>query len=154
MSNPWLPGSRVGLRRLLGWLFAVCVLGAGLELVLVEHTEGVWQLAPLIVLGLAIPAQVAASRHPVRWTWGVFLGLMALHGLSALVGLWLHYRANAEFELEMYPDLAGMALLLKAIKGASPPSLAPGAMLVVGLIGWAWAAASLAPLSSREEGSR
>ena len=29
--------------------------------------------------------------------------------VSGVVGLWLHYQGNAEFELEMYPSLQGLA---------------------------------------------
>ncbi len=149
MSDRTRPGF-AELRRLLAVLFAASVVGAALELVLVEHTEDLWQLAPLVLLAAAFPAQALARWRPMGWGRGAFLGLMGLHGVSAVVGLWLHYRANAEFELEMYPDLAGVALLLKAIKGASPPSLAPGAMLVVGLIGWSWAVALAATTSPKE----
>ena len=60
---------------------------------------------------------------------------MALFILSGFVGTFLHFRANIEFEVEMYPGLAGFELYWKAIQGASPPSLAPGAMIALGLLG-------------------
>jgi hypothetical protein len=62
---------------------------------------------------------------------------MVLSLASGFVGLLLHYRGNVEFELEMYPDLAGWKLFKDSMMGATP-SLAPGAMMQIGLIGLAW----------------
>ena len=54
--------------------------------------------------------------------------------LSGVVGLWLHYHGNVEFELEMYPGLAGFELFRESVTGATP-TLAPGTMLELGLLG-------------------
>jgi hypothetical protein len=48
--------------------------------------------------------------------------------------VWLHYRSNVEFELEMYPTLAGGALVWQSLKGAIP-ALAPAALAQLGLMG-------------------
>ena len=53
---------------------------------------------------------------------------------AGLLGTWLHYRGNVEFELERTPTLAGWALFRAAMEGATP-SLAPGTMIHFGLIG-------------------
>ena len=50
------------------------------------------------------------------------------------IGVILHYRGNAEFELEMTPALGGLALMKAAILGATP-LLAPGTMSLLGIIG-------------------
>jgi hypothetical protein len=50
----------------------------------------------------------------------------------------LHFQVNMEFQLEMDPALAGMALFRTAILAKSPPALAPGAMIQLGLIGLAY----------------
>jgi hypothetical protein len=57
---------------------------------------------------------------------------------GGVAGLWLHYRANVEFEREISPSLTGPALFWKAIQGASPPSLAPAALIHLGLLGLAF----------------
>ena len=62
---------------------------------------------------------------------------MILFVLSGLVGLILHYQGNAEFELEMYPSLNGLELFWEAIRGATP-TLAPGTMIQLGLLGWVY----------------
>jgi len=48
----------------------------------------------------------------------------------------LHYRGNVEFERERDPSLSGLALVWEALRGATP-SLAPGAMAQLGLLGLA-----------------
>ena len=55
-----------------------------------------------------------------------------------MLGAWLHFQVNMEFQLEMDPSLAGMQLFRKAILAKTPPALAPGAMLQLGLIGLAY----------------
>jgi hypothetical protein len=52
--------------------------------------------------------------------------------------MYLHFEVNMEFQREMDPALAGMALFQKAILAKSPPALAPGAMIQLGLIGLAY----------------
>ena len=126
------------VRPLLGALFLAAALGTAAELFLVEHTEDVWQVVPLVLLALGVMTVAVAWRWPSETARRTVQGMMVLTILAGLMGLWLHYRANAEFELEMYPALAGWDLFWKAIHGASPPSLAPGAMFVLGGLGWIW----------------
>ena len=57
--------------------------------------------------------------------------------VSGLIGLWQHYQGNVEFEREMYPDLGGLELVVKALHGAFP-ALAPGTMIQLGLLGMAY----------------
>ncbi len=121
-------------RVLLLALFAFGVVGSGVELLLLEHTEDAWQLSPLILMGLALAVMVWLVLDQRRVSVRVFQAMMLLHVASGLIGLYLHYRGNVEFELEMYPGLSGMALFWEALKGATP-SLAPGSMLVLGLLG-------------------
>lgn len=127
------------LARLRSLLFAVlglAFLGTGAELLLIGHTEEFWQLVPLIAvaagLALLVPAWWKPSRRGIqlfRVVMGLFIGAGAL-------GLILHYRGNAAFELEMQPEMAGMELVWKALTGATP-ALAPGSMIPVGLLGLA-----------------
>lgn len=122
-------------RRLLLWIFVFGAAGAGMELILIKHMEDSWQWTPLVLLGVSLPLAVwcmaAPSALPVR----VFRVWMILFVVSGFTGLWLHYQGNVEFELEMYPTMKGFQLFWEAVKGATP-ALAPGAMILLGLLGW------------------
>jgi hypothetical protein len=127
------------LRQILLATFIVSIVGTASELLLVGHVDGAWQIVPLALFGLSLLVLVWKRLGGGAASIRAHQALMILYIASGLVGLALHYKANVEFELEMYPDLAGFALFWKAIQGASPPSLAPGAMVALGLLGLAYA---------------
>jgi hypothetical protein len=53
--------------------------------------------------------------------------------------MYFHYIANVEFQREVDPSIGGTALFWKAMGAKTPPALAPGSMLQLGLIGLAYA---------------
>jgi hypothetical protein len=112
-------------------------LGTASELLLLGHFEDTWQLVPLalIAAGLVVVAWYAVVRSAVSLR--AFQGVMFLNLGSGLAGVLLHYRGNAEFELEMYPGIAGLELFRESMTGAFP-ALAPGSMILFGLLGLAW----------------
>lgn len=129
------------LKNLRGFLLAIFVIGlfgAGSELLLIGHTEDSRQWIPLILMLLSLLVLgwhlAARSRASLR----VFQGVTILFVISGFVGLFLHYQGNVQFELEMYPSLQGLELFRKAIKGTTPPTLAPGTMIMLGLLGLAY----------------
>jgi hypothetical protein len=124
-------------RRLLALTFFGGSIGTAAELLLLNHTEGVWQITPLLLLaaGCVMFLAVAATSHlSARRT---FLALMLVFGGSGLLGAALHYEGNAEFARELDPEVSGLALVREAMTGATP-ALAPGAMLLLAAVGWAW----------------
>lgn len=127
------------MRASLLFLFVFGALGTGTELLLLGHTGGVWQRLPVVLLGAGV---LAAGLHGVlrrRATVRLLAALSLIFVLSGFAGFYLHYRNNAEFEREMYPDRRGAELFREAMSGALP-ALAPGAMIQLGLIGllWSW----------------
>ena len=121
-------------------LLATTVLalgGTGVELLLLEHTDGVWQWIPLVLLAAALLVLLWFGVERGRRSLGVFRALMILFLVCGLAGVLLHYRGNVEFELEMSPALQGWELFRKSMMGATP-ALAPGAMIQIGLVGLAW----------------
>ena len=119
---------------MLSFVLALGLAGTGAELLLLQHYEDAWQAAPLVLIALALGilawhavGRGAASVYVLRVLMAIFLA-------SGAIGAWFHYRANAEFEREMDPSLAGMALLKESMSGATP-ALAPGTMIELGLIG-------------------
>jgi uncharacterized membrane-anchored protein YitT (DUF2179 family) len=125
------------MRSLLLGLFLLGVLGAGTELVLLEHTENPWQWTPLVLMAISLLVLGWRALDRKAASLRVFQGTMILFVVGGLLGLLLHYRGNVEFELEMYPTLKGLDLFWKAITGATP-ALAPGTMIELGLLGLAY----------------
>lgn len=125
------------LRRLLLFTLIVSVVGTLTELLLLEHFEDAWQWAPVALLAGALLTLGWFALERGATSLNVLRGLMVLCIASGLVGLILHYKGNVEFELEMYPDLAGWKLFKDSMMGATP-ALAPGAMVQIGLVGLAW----------------
>lgn len=122
------------VRRGLAAVFLFGVVGTGIELVLLEHTEDLKQWIPLglFVVGflLFLPLLLRPSAGLLR----AFALCMVAFVASGAVGTWLHYAGNVEFELERTPELTGLALFEAAMGGATP-ALAPGTMIQLGLIG-------------------
>lgn len=125
------------LRTALLGLFLLGILGTGAELLLIGHIEDPWQLAPLglFAASLVVVSWYAMTRSPASIR--AFQGAMLLFLGAGVAGTLLHYRGNVEFEQEMYPGIAGLELFQEAMTGAFP-ALAPGSMVLFGLIGLAW----------------
>jgi hypothetical protein len=111
------------VRPILFGILLLGILGLAAELLLLEHFEEWRQWLPLALL----------SAASVRF----MQGMMGLCIVAGVVGVLFHYSGNTEFELEMYPTMAGWELLKESMMGATP-ALAPGAMVQLGLIGLAW----------------
>jgi hypothetical protein len=126
------------VRRLLIGLVLLGTLGLIAELLVMEHFEGWQMLIPLVVLGVGLIVSALAALRPLRPMVRIFQALMGAFILAGLVGLWLHYRGNEAFELEIAPATSGLALVWKALRGAVP-TLAPGALVQLGLLGLIWA---------------
>ena len=119
-------------------LLSIFLLGLGgtsAELLLLSHTEKVGQFVPLVALGLGliivawyIVSRSATALKSFRWMMGLFV-------VVAFTGVILHFLGNVEFELKKYPDLSGLSLFWSAIT-SRVPALAPGTMVLLGLIGW------------------
>ena len=108
------------------------------ELILLQHYDEPAQLVPLFLLGIAI-AVVAwhvvgmstASRRALQAT-------MLLFVIAGVVGVGLHFRGAAQFQLELNPALSNWDLTKKVMRAKAPPVLAPGVMMQLGLLGLAY----------------
>ena len=125
------------VRRVLAAIFLFGSAGTGAELVLLDHTEGVWQLAPLVLIAVGCAALCAVSIRPPPSGVRMFQLLMSLFILSGIVGLLLHFQGNMEFEQELRPGAPRAELFWEAMKGATP-TLAPGTMILLGALGLAY----------------
>jgi hypothetical protein len=122
------------MRALLYALLVFGIVGMEVELFLLGHTESATQLIPVVALGIGLLVTVWAIVRPSRGAVRAFQAVMVAFVIAGVVGLWLHYRGNAEFELEMYPTMAGGKLFWESLTGATP-TLAPGTMAQLGLLG-------------------
>jgi hypothetical protein len=111
------------------------LFGMGAELLLLQHTESWWELIPLVLIGLALIILTwhAITQHPasVRAVQGV-MGLFLFAGVA---GIALHYQSSMEFKLETSAALSGWALFWAVMSAKTPPALAPGSMIQLGLLG-------------------
>jgi hypothetical protein len=133
------PSDTARLRRFLLLILLAESLGIGAELLLTGHYEDPWQWAPLALLAGCCLTVLRCAARPAPAAVRALQALMALFILSGFVGLYLHFRAKAEFQLEVNPSLQGVALYWEAAKSQSPPTLAPGIMIQMGLLGLAYA---------------
>jgi hypothetical protein len=126
------------IRRILLALVLLGIVGLVPELVLLKHTESATQLIPLLVLGLGLVSSVVLWVRPTRRSIRIFQVVMLLFIVAGLLGLYYHLRGNVEFELEQDPSAHGLDLLWRSLSGGVP-TLAPGAMVQLGLLGLVFA---------------
>jgi len=123
------------MRRIVLAILVLGMAGTSTELILLKHTEDALQWVPLVLLGTGgavlgwnSVSGGGASLRLMRWLmWGFVAG--------GLAGVYFHFQGSAEFKLESQPNLAGMALFWQAIGAKTPPILAPGTMVQLGLLG-------------------
>jgi hypothetical protein len=140
MDGPDRSGDRIErIRRWLLWVLVLGLVGTEAELLLLEHYEDPWQLIPLflIALGMAVLAWHATRRDAASLR--ALRVLMVLFLVAGFVGVVLHFRGAAEFQLEIDPAMGSWDLVKKVMRAKAPPVLAPGVMLQLGLIGLAYA---------------
>ncbi|MEW6320678.1 MAG: hypothetical protein AB1635_06280 [Acidobacteriota bacterium] len=112
------------------------LVGTGVELSLIGHYEDALQLVPLALIAAALAASAWRAAAPDSSpALRVFQALMAALIVAGAAGAVLHFRGSMEFQLEMDPSLAGFDLAMKVLQAKSPPTLAPGSMAVLGLVG-------------------
>jgi hypothetical protein len=123
------------------WLMAVLVLGlvgTEIELLLLEHYDEPWQLVPVGLIAVALGVLGWHWARPGAASARALQTVMLLFVASSAVGLTLHFRGAAAFQLELNPTIGRWELIRKAMRVKDPPVLAPGVMLQLGLIGLAY----------------
>jgi hypothetical protein len=127
------------IRRILLYILLIGLAGMGTELLLLQHDEEATQLIPLVLIALAFAAIAWHAARESSASLGLVQVTMVLFVAAGLLGMYLHYRANVEFQREVDPSITGRALVWKAMMAKTPPALAPGSMSQLGLIGLAYA---------------
>ena len=126
------------IRRVLLVTLGIGLAGTVAELFLLKHTDGFWQLIPVVLLGLAlgVVGWVAIGRN--RASIRALQLLMAIFLLSGGIGTAQHYLANARDAAESNPGLSSGEVYREAFMGVTP-TLAPGTMIQLALVGLAFA---------------
>lgn len=139
-------------RQLLMAILLLGLAGTCAELLLLNHMEDLRQWIPLTLIGASFivlawhgTKRSATSTRAIRW---LMVGFLA----GGMAGVYFHYQGSAEFKLESNPSLNGWALVWAAIRAKTPPLLAPGAMIQLGLLGWAYTYRHPALISRKKEG--
>lgn len=122
------------MRRTLLALLLFGLAGTLVELLLLRHTEGLWQIVPVALIALALATAIWCAVRPGRIAIRSLQLLMWLFLLSGVAGTVLHFLGNIAYERDSNPSLSGLELYLSALQG-STPSLAPGTMFLLGLVG-------------------
>ncbi len=126
------------IRKLLLGALVIGVMGTIGELILLRHIDEPAQWIPVVALVLALPVLIWHASSPSAATVRVLQALMALFLVLGVVGVGLHYDGNVEFERELHPSERGWEFLRKTVAGATPV-LAPGSLVLLGLVGLAHA---------------
>jgi len=129
------------LRRFLLFILILGLSGTAAELILTQHTESVWQWTPLILIAMALATLAWNVTSPADAAARVLRVILILFLVSGVVGTILHWRGKMEFQAESNPKLSGWELFRKSSESKSPPALAPGVMIQLGLLGLAYQAA-------------
>ena len=140
--TPFMPEKKTNtesysLNRVIIVAFLFMMIGTALELYLLGHYEDTLQLIPILCIATSILMVVILFYRRTNVTLGMFKLVMGLTALSGVYGAFLHLRANYEFEQEMKPGAKGWDLFLESLSGALP-TLAPGSMIVLALIGYSY----------------
>ena len=123
-------------------IVAVLTLGmAGLlaELALIAHYEDAAQWIPIALLALGIVVVALDVGVARGWTQLLVQLSMVLILAAGVLGIYFHFNGSREFQLEMDPQMGGTTLVWHVLRAKSPPTLAPGSMVQLGILGLGYA---------------
>jgi hypothetical protein len=119
-------------------LLLVLVLGMSgtlVDLLLLSHYEDTAQLIPIGLLAAAILIAIVHGIRPTGLNVRALQGVMLSVLVAGVAGVGFHFNGAAGFQLEIDPSQTWWEVAKKVVRAQSPPVLAPGAMLQLGLIG-------------------
>lgn len=134
------------LVRLILVLLLVSSLGVIAELVLLAHYEDWQQWLPLAALVAGAAATTATLARPGRSAARWLRAIAVLQVPTGLLGVYFHIADNIEFERERDVTATAFELFGASLSGALP-ALAPGALVMLGVLGLI-AASAVAAISN------
>jgi hypothetical protein len=123
------------MRRAILAVLAAAIAGMMVDLSLVGHFEDSNQLIPLVIgaVTLLVLAWVAIRPGGVSLRAMQFMMLWFIG--AGILGITLHFQANAEFQRDIDPTIATVDLVWKVVQATAPPALAPALMMQLGVLG-------------------
>ena len=112
-------------------------IGTFIELLLLGHTESLWQVLPVFMLGLFICLLLLVFVNQTTILYKSIFWLSVIHLVLGFMGTIMHFQGNVAFEKEMYPSIGGWKLFSEAMTGATP-ALAPGSLMALAVFGLAF----------------
>ena len=109
------------------------------ELLLIAHYEDATQWIPLVLLAAGLVALAIDLVLARGWTQLLVQLMMVLVVAAGAVGIYFHFHGSREFQLEMDPQMRGATLVWHVMRAKSPPTLAPGSMVQLGILGLGYA---------------
>ena len=119
-------------------IFVVLIFGIGgllAELLLIAHYEDATQWIPLVLLAVGLVALAIDLVLARRWTQLLVQLTMVLVVATGALGIYFHFHGSREFQLEMDLQMRGTTLVWHVLRAKSPPTLAPGSMVQLGILG-------------------
>jgi len=116
-------------------LFTFAVAGLAVELTFLEHYEDRSMMIPLAAIAAALLALVVLVARPSPASVWLFRAATVAFALVGAVGVVLHYQGSLAFQVDMDPTASAWALFWKVMHMKAPPTLAPGSMVQLGLLG-------------------
>jgi hypothetical protein len=129
----------VTIRRVILGVLLLGMIGLLVELSLLGHYADLQQAIPLVVLAAGLAAIILHLIYPRAWTLAGVWIIMALFIISGLLGMYYHYRGSREFQLEMDASISGTKLMWQVLRAKSPPTLSPGTLVQMGILGLGYA---------------
>lgn len=127
------------LTTLIYYVLLASMSGLLAELSLQAHYEDATQIIPLVLLAGGLIVLIADRAAPRRCTRALVQLMMALLIVGGMLGMYFHFRGSREFQLEMDPQIAGTTLVWSVLRAKSPPTLSPGMLMQMGLLGLGYA---------------
>ena len=126
------------LRRFMLAILVFAMTGTFIDLMMFRHYQDPWQLIPLGLLGLLALTLVWHGIRGSAISLRAFQIVMLLLVAGGITGVILHTQASAAYRLELDPQATWWQLASFVLHSKVPPTLAPGGLMQMGLIGLAY----------------
>jgi hypothetical protein len=130
------------LRTIRTVMLTVLALGMGgllAELSLIAHYADLTQSIPIALLAAGLVVIFIDLGAPRRGTRRLIQVVMAALVAAGALGIYFHFQGSREFQIEMDPQMRGTQLVWHVLRAKSPPTLAPGSMVQLGILGLGYA---------------